>query len=148
MGLLDSSGEEPRSKVMRWTVSALLLVILTGLTLWYFLRFQTEKNTAAQFLQTLADGNTRRAYELWKPGPNYSYEMFLEDWGPTGEFGPVASFRVVTAAQPRSRSGTFASGVIVVVEISPKAPFDARTPGMKEVQIWVERRDQSLSFPP
>lgn len=148
MGLFDSDGEEPKSKIIRWTVSALLLVILSGFTAWYFLRFQTEKNTARQFFETLAAGDMKRAYELWQPGPSYTYELFLEDWGPTGEYGPVTSFRIVTADRPPSRSGGVASGVVVVVEVSPRAPFDGSTPGIKEVQLWVERKDQSLSFPP
>ena len=149
MGLLDSDAEEPKSKVLRWSITVLLLVVLSGLTAWFFLRYQTEKTTAAQFFAALAAGDTKRAYELWKPGESYTYERFLEDWGPSGEYGPVGSFRIVAAHRPTDRRTRMAaSGVVVVVEISPRAPFDASTPGIQEVQIWVERRDQSLSFPP
>ncbi len=149
MGLLDSDGEEPKSKVLRWSITGLLLVILTGFAAWYFLRYQTEKDTAARFFQALAAGDTQRAYQLWQPGPSYTYELFMQDWGPDGEYGPVGSFRIVTAERPTDRrTGLGASGVVVVVEVSPRAPFDGATPGIKEVQIWVERKDQSLSFPP
>lgn len=143
MGLLDSDAEEPQSKVLRWTVTGLLLVVLSGLTAWYFLRYQTEKNTARRFLEALSAGDTKKAYELWKPGPGYPYELFLEDWGPTGEYGPVRSFRIVDADRPKN-----ASGVVIAVEVSPQSPFDGSAPGVKEVRIWVERKDQSLGFPP
>lgn len=148
MGLFDSDSEEPKSKAIRLTITALLLVILTGLAAWYFLRFQTEKNTARRFLEALAAGDTRRAHELWQPGEGYPYERFMEDWGPQGEFGPVRSFRIVAAELPDGPSGTVASGVVVVVEVSPSAPFEGSTSGVKEVKLWVERKDQSLSFAP
>jgi hypothetical protein len=143
LGLLDSDAEEPQSKVLRWAVTGLLLVVLSGLTAWYFLRYQTEKNTARHFFEALAAGDTKKAFELWMPGPSYSYELFLEDWGPTGEYGPVRSFRIVGADRPKN-----ASGVVIVVEVSPQSPFDGSAPGVKEVRIWVERKDQSLGFPP
>jgi hypothetical protein len=40
----------------------------------------------------------------------------------------------------------------VTVEISPYSPYpdqnDPKSSRTKEVQIWVERSDKSLSFPP
>lgn len=143
MGLLDSSAEEPRSKAMRWAVIGMLLVILTGFFIWYLLRFQAEKESANRFFQALAAGDTRRAYELWQANPNYTYELFLSDWGPEGEFGPVRSFRIVAADRPKG-----ASGVVVVVEVCAITPFDGSDPSVKEVKIWVERKDQSLGFAP
>jgi len=143
MGLLDSSAEEPKSKAMRLAITGMLLVILASFAAWYLLRFQTEKETASRFFQALTAGDTRRAYELWQPNPSYTYELFLSDWGPEGEFGPVRSFRIVAAARPKN-----ASGVVVVVEVSAKAPFDGSEPGVKEINIWVERKDQSLGFAP
>ncbi len=61
----------------------------------------------------------------------------------------MKSYHIETAAAPK-RSG---SGVIVVVEVSPLAPFPddndaAKNRRTKEVRIWVETKDKSLSFPP
>jgi hypothetical protein len=49
-----------------------------------------------------------------------------------------------------SKGGT---GVVVVVELSeydtfPKSEETIKTARNREVQLWVERSDQSMSFPP
>jgi hypothetical protein len=143
VGLLDTGAEEPKSKALRLAITAVALLIGVSFLVWYLLRFQAEKEAAGRFFQALAAGDTKRAYELWQPNPNYSYELFLEDWGPEGEFGPVRSYRVVAAARPKN-----ASGVVVVVEVSAKAPFEGGDPSVKEIKIWVERKDKSLGFAP
>ena len=149
MGLFDSGSEEPRSKLRRYLLSGLALVALVGLAGWYLLRFQAEKKSVARFFDALAGGDTQRAYQIWKPSPSYSYKDFLEDWGPSGYYGPVKSYRIATA-QAAPKGG---SGVIVAVEISPYNPFPdekdvEKNRKTREVRIWVERKDQSLSFPP
>jgi len=143
VGLFDSGAEEPRSKARRLAISAIALVIATSFLIWYMLRYQEEKRAAARFFEALAAGDTKRAYELWQPNPSYSFEMFLLDWGPEGEFGPVRSYRIVAASRPKN-----ASGVVVAVEVSSKAPFDGGDPSVKEIKIWVERKDKSLGFAP
>ena len=151
MGLLDSSSEEPRSKLFRHAISLVVLILLVSSGIWYYaLRFHTEKKTVERFLDTLVAGNTQEAYRLWHPQPSYSYSDFLQDWGPSGYYGPVKSYHIVTAEEPRGRGP---SGVIVVVELSPYQPFPSDSDQekhrqTKEARIWVERSDQSLSFPP
>ena len=148
MGLLDSDSEEPRSKLRRYVISGLALVLLVSFSVWYLLRFYGEKKTAEQFLDALVAGDTQRAYQIWKPQGSYSYKDFLDDWGPTGYYGPVKSYHIEAALKPRD-----ASGVIVVVELSPYQPFPTdndpvKNRRTKEVRIWVEHKDKSLSFPP
>ena len=164
MGLFDSGSEEPRSKLRRYVLSGLALVALVVLTGWYLLRFQAEKKTVARFFDAVAAGDTEKAYgiwkvgksyksqsaaEIWKPGQSYSYQDFLEDWGPSGYYGAVKSYRIATA-QAAPKGG---SGVIVAVEVSPYTAFPdekdvEKNRKTKEVRIWAERKDQSLSFPP
>jgi len=148
VGLFDRDAEEPEAKLRRYILTGIALAALVAIGLWYVLRFHTEKKTAEGFLQALVASDTQQAYRIWKPQPTYSYQDFLEDWGPTGYYGPVKSYRIETAQQPKR-----ASGVIVVVAVSPYESFpeDNETEKhqrTKEVRIWVERKDQSLSFPP
>jgi hypothetical protein len=148
MGLLDGDSEEPKSKLRRYVVTGLILAIFLALGIGYLLRYYTEKKTVEQFLTALAAGNTEEAYRTWKAQASYTYQDFLQDWGPQGYYGPVKSFRVEAAEKLKG-----ASGVIVVVAVSPYGKFpdekDAeKNRYTKEVRIWVERRDQSLSFPP
>lgn len=150
MGLLDSTSEEPRSKLLRWIVSSLMLALLIAGAAWWAFRFYPEKQAAERFFQVLAAGDPARAYQLWHAQPSYSYRDFLDDWGPNGFYGPVRSYRVVTAQTPR---GEGASGVIVVVAVSPFQPFPSeedvtKSRRTKQVKIWVEFKDKSLGFPP
>ncbi len=149
MGLLDSGTEEPRSKGRRYAVTVVAFALLMALAIWYLLRFYPEKRAAEHFFDALATGDAQRAYQLWHPQPTYSYQDFLDDWGPTGYYGPVKSYRIESVQAP-PKGG---SGVIVVAELSPFQPFPADNDGAKnrrtkEVRIWVEHSDKSLSFPP
>ena len=149
MGLLDSTSEEPRSRLRRYIISTLALVLLVTFSAWYLFRFHGEKKAVARFFDALAAGDTQRAYQIWKPETSYSYKDFLDDWGPTGYYGPVKSYRIETAQKPREE----ASGVIVVVELSPYQPFPTdndpeKNRRTREVRIWVETKDKSLGFPP
>ena len=149
MGLLDSSSEEPRSKLRRYVITALALAALLTLGVGYVFRFYPEKKATERFFDALVGGDTQRAYQLWKPQPTYSYQDFLEDWGPSGYYGPVKSYRIEAAESPKHGG----SGVIVVIEISPYQPFPgdndaAKNRQTREVRLWVERSDKSLSFPP
>ena len=47
MGILDSGAEEPKSKALRYVISAVALVLLIALGLWYFLRYTAEKQRSS-----------------------------------------------------------------------------------------------------
>lgn len=149
MGLLDASPEEPRSKTRHLTIAAVALVLLIAGGLWYTFRFYPEKRAISRFFDALTAGDTARAYQLWKAGPSYTEKDFLDDWSPSGYYGPVKSYRIESVSSPKGGG----SGVIVVVEISPFAPFPSREDVVKsrrirEVRLWVETKDKSLSFAP
>ena len=147
MTLLDAS-EEPVSKARRYAISGIALLILSGLGVWYLLRFNSEKRTIQHFMDAVVAGNFEQGYQIWKPQGSYTYGDFLGDWGERGYYGPVQSYRIESLARPRNGG----SGVIVVVAISPFRPFpadnDPQSRRNREVRLWVERNDQSISFPP
>ena len=151
MGLLDSDSEEPKSKLRRWVISGLALGLLLGTGAWYLFRFYPEKRAIGRFFDALVAGDTQKAYHLWKQQntTSYSYQDFRDDWGPTGYYGPVKSYRIEDTQNPPHGG----SGVIVVVDISPYQPFPGNDDPVKGrrtrvVHLWVERGDKSLSFPP
>ncbi len=149
MGLLDSGPEEPKSKLRRYIITGVALVVLVALGLWYVLRFTPEKHTVTRFMDAVVAGDLQTAYQIWHPHASYPYQDFLSDWGPNGYYGPIKSYRIESAQAPRHGG----SGVIVTVEISPFAAFPSsddleKSRRTREVSIWVERSDQSLSFPP
>lgn len=148
MGLLDTTAEPPHPKFLRYLITTVVFIGLVIFGIWWLLRYHTEKQTVKHFLDTVVAGQTEQAYRIWKPKPSYDYKGFLDDWGPSGYYGPIRSYRIESAHQLPN-----ASGVIVVFEVSPYQPFpeeqDAtKQSKTKEVSIWVEFSDQSLSFPP
>jgi len=150
VGLFQTEIGQPRtSKKARYAITLSVLALLVVVAVWFFfLRFATEKRTVAHFLAAVAGGDFGHAYQLWHAEPSYSYNDFLQDWGPKGYYGPVRSFRITKVDQPKD-----GSGVIVDVELSPFTPFPdendvVKNRQTKEVRIWIERRDQSISFAP
>ena len=150
MSLLDPS-EEPNSRMRRWAISGVALIILLSFGAWYgwyLFFFMPERHTAQHFMNAVVAGDLPLGYQIWKPhGTSYSFDDFKMDWGDKGYYSPVKSYRIESAEVPKE-----GSGVIVIVEISPFEPFpqggDPRSGRNREVSLWVERSDQSLSFPP
>jgi len=148
VGLLDSSAEEPESKLLRYILTCAIFVGLLSWGTWWIFRFHKEKKTVEQFLNAVVANDLPQAYKIWKPASGYSYQDFAEDWGPSGYYGPIKSFHIETA---QKKSG--ATGIIVVVELSPYQPFPDTNDKVKhyrtkEVYLWVESRDLSISFAP
>src|SRR5579863_3896777 len=149
MGLLDAGAEEPKSKALRYVISGVVLVLLLGASMWYFLRYTPEKHTVERFMQAVISGDSQQAYQIWHPHASFSYQDFLSFWGPNGYYSPIKSYRIESAEVP-PKGG---SGVVITLELSAYDPFPKPEDGVKfaqnrEVQLWVERSDQSLSFPP
>lgn len=139
--------QPPPSRRKWYLLVGVLAVGVVGLLLWNAFRFHREQATIRRFLDTLIVGQYEQAYRLWHPQPSYSFNDFLQDWGPEGFYGPVRSYRIVDTRLPRN-----GSGVIVTVVLSPYRPFPTDDPvkarQSKEVRLWVERSDQSISFAP
>jgi hypothetical protein len=149
MGLLDAGPEEPKSRALRYVISAVALALLLGASMWYFLRYTPEKHTAENFMHAVATGDTQKAYQIWHPHASFSYQDFLSFWGPNGYYSPIKTYSIESAEVP-PKGGT---GVVVVVEISaydpfPKSEETVKSAQNREVQLWIERSDQSMSFPP
>jgi len=155
VGLLDSGPEEPQSKLLRYVISGVALAVLLAIGCWFLFRYTKEKRTVEHFLDAVVAGKMQQAYQIWHPHATYTYGDFVGDWGPLGYYGPVKSYHIESASEPASHGGggvDEVSGVVVTVEISPFAPFpdssDPKSDQTREVKIWVERSDLSLSYPP
>jgi hypothetical protein len=153
MSLLDGTETNPPSKAARYGITIGVAIVLGPLFfywLWFLYLHMPERRATENFLNALSSGNLQQAYTIWKPDPqHYSYKDFLEDWGDQGFYGPVKSYRLNSANAP-ARSG---SGIIVRVEVNPFSPFPdgsdlAKSRRTKEVRLWVESKDKSLSFAP
>ncbi len=147
MTLLDPPAYKPtKSRAMAFTIAALAIVAVV--VLWWTFRFFPETHVAKKFFDSVEAGDMAKAYELWKPGPRYSMQDFLADWGPTGYYGPVKSYKIGKAvSRPNS------SGIAITVYVSPFSPVpdanDAeKSQKTKTIELWVEKKDKSISFAP
>lgn len=131
---------------MAFTVAAVAFTALV--ILWFTFRYYPEKKATAQFFDALVAGDTHKAYDLWKPSASYTMSDFAADWGPSGYYGPVKSYKIMGAKAPKG-----GSSIAVNIAISPFSPMpDASDAGKSRltrvVTLWVLPSDKSLSFPP
>lgn len=124
------------------------VLIVSAIVLYFGFRYFPEKETADHFFGAVVAGDMNKAYELWKPSESYKMKDFVADWGPNGYYGPIKSYKIVSASSPKD-----ASGVILVVAVSPYSPM----PGVNEaekssktrfVDVWVDKNTKGFSFPP
>ena len=146
--LLNPRPERHHSKYLKYIVLGLILVFVLSATFWYLFRFHPETTTVNTFMEDVISGRYQDAYKLWKAGASYQYKDFLQDWGPSGYYGPVRSYAIVGTHEPGK-----ASGVIVVVDVSPFRPFPPNTDfekarKTKEVRLWVQFGDRTISYAP
>jgi hypothetical protein len=135
-----------KSHAMAITLGAVALVL--ALVLYFSFRYYPEKKATTHFFDAVVAGDTDKAYGLWKASANYKMNDFLADWGPQGYYGPVKSYKILSAKAPSD-----SASIEVIVAISPFSPFpdasDAdKSRKTKDVTLWVQRSDKSFSFPP
>jgi hypothetical protein len=148
MSLLEPPPEEKINKSRAMAFTAVALVAVLGVVLWFVFRYYPEKKVAGQFFDALVAGETDKAYALWKATPSYRKDDFLADWGPSGYYGPVKSYKIMGAKAPRK-----SDSVEVNVAISPYAPMPSESDAEKSrktrvVTLWITPSDKSFSFPP
>ena len=147
MSLLDPPTEKPQKpRVMAFTIAAVVLV--AAVILWFTFRYYPEKKAADHFFAAVASGDTSAAYTLWKPSASYSMNDFLADWGPSGYYGPVKSYKIMGAKAPEN-----SKSIAVNIAVSPYSPMPDSSDAEKSsktrvVTLWVQPSDKSFSFPP
>jgi hypothetical protein len=153
--LFDAAEQRPPSKIRRYIFTAVGVIVTIGVFvlvfpdyLWYPFVYYKEVNTVRHFVIDITKGDMQQAYQIWKPSPSYSFNDFMEDWGPAGYYGPVRSYRLGRPAHIKN-----GSGAEILLDVSPYQPFpNSNNPiqmnKTKEVRLWVEFKDQSIGFPP
>jgi hypothetical protein len=148
MAIFDAVEQKPPSKTQRYVITGVALVVIFSGVLWWMLRFHTEKVTIHHFMNAVIAGDMQEAYRIWKPSPSFSLRDFTDDWGTNGYYGPVKSFHMERPYRPRG-----GSAVAIKLELSPYQPFPddndmVKQSKTKEVTLWVQFNDQSISYPP
>jgi len=150
VSIFDTSEEHPPAKIRRYIITVVAFFVVAFLFVWYWLglRYYKEKGTIRQFMNAVVAGDMRGADRIWKPSPQYSFNDFLEDWGPNGYYGTIRSYKLGGVQGVKN-----GPSVAVVVEVSPFATFPSKGDEVKEnkiqkIVLWVDPKDQSITFPP
>jgi hypothetical protein len=146
MTLLDAQeydSEKARKRRNR-IISIVALLLIVVCVVWWN-RYWPEKRVARHFFDALQGQDYKTAYGIWMRDPDwarhpdrhpkYSFNDFYRDWGPGGEWGLIKTQRVYGA----STCGGGGSGVVVDVIVNERT---------EHAQVWVEKSDHTLSYPP
>jgi hypothetical protein len=146
MTLLDAKEydlEKDRKRKKR-IISAIVLVVILLAVGWWF-RYWPEEHIVGKFFDSLQRQDYKAAYGIWmrdpewqqhpERHPKYPFGDFYRDWGPGGEWGVIKTQKVYGA----STCPGGGSGVVVDVVVNDRA---------EHAQVWVEKSDKTLSFPP
>jgi hypothetical protein len=148
MGLFEPP-VETSSKTRHLKYVAGALILLAAVILYLTFRFYPEQRAGQRFFDALVAGDTKTAYQLWKPQPSYRIQDFLTDFGPYGYYGPIKSYKILKISEPRGSRNS----VAVDVAVSPFSPMpdasDAeKSRRTKVITVWMNTEDKSFSFPP
>jgi hypothetical protein len=132
---LDAYGadDERRNRIIKRVVIGVLVILAVATAAYLFFDNYREKKVVNHFLSLVNSGQFQAAYQSWgctasHPCPEYSYQKFLEDWGPK-QNGKDWKVSDVDGCP---------TGVVVTVD----------APGFDPQPLWVQRSDKSLSFSP
>jgi hypothetical protein len=139
---VDEVREKQRLKRRRIVIATVTFVVLLLGFLWWELRFWPEERSVNRFFAAVESQNFEQAYAIWMADPNwkqhpqkyerYTYNEFVRDWGPGGEFGAIHSHKI-------EHSSNGGSGAIIEIQINGRPVT---------TNLWVEKSDKSFSYPP
>jgi hypothetical protein len=137
-GYLDTYGvaDRKRAQIIKRVALFASIAAVVGLLLFLVFHNFKEKRIVSHFLDTVRSGNYQEAYQMWgctpaTPCRDYSFEKFMEDWGPKGQYANAKAARVTTI-------DSCGGGVIETLEFPNTEPFG----------LWVDRGTKILSFAP
>jgi len=137
----DSEKARKRRKQIISAIAILVIVLALG---WWF-RYWPDERIVGHFFDALQKQDYQTAYGIWmhdpqwarhpEEHPKYPFNDFYRDWGPGGEWGLIKTQRVYGASTCTGGG----SGVVVDVIVNERT---------EHAQVWVEKSDHTLSYPP
>jgi hypothetical protein len=146
MTLLDAKEYDPAKERKRKQriISAIAIVVILLAVGWWF-RYWPEERVAGHFFDALQKQDYETAYGIWMQDPSwkqhpqqhpkYLFNDFYRDWGSGGEWGLIKTQKVYGSSSCPGGG----SGIVVDVVVNDRA---------QHAQVWVEKRDKTMSFPP
>jgi hypothetical protein len=150
MALLDAKEYDPRPAKRMWRlIGAGVLIVILGLIAWRIFRYWPETHAVNKFFEALERKDFDAAYGIYNGDPDwkqhaakynqYPVSQFTLDWGPSSEYGVIASHKIDCATEPESKGFASPSGVIVVVVVNGRS---------QGTSLWVEKKNKSITTSP
>ncbi|MDP8982748.1 MAG: hypothetical protein M3O35_19395 [Acidobacteriota bacterium] len=140
-GYLEAYGAGEERRVRRTRLIKISLIVLVcagiiGAVLYAVFKNHAEEWKVKSFLDALRKPDYQAAYQMWgcneaHPCRDYSFDKFMEDWGPKSAHAGVAGARI-------GLSQSCGNGVLLRVDYQ----------GAEPVQLWVERSTKVVSYAP
>lgn len=133
MSLLDAKPPKPVTGVRKYIPLPLLIIILViiaslaAYALWDY----PEERAITTFLTTVQQGDFQKAYKLWQPSPSYTYNDFMHDWGPNGDYGKIQTFNILDSTSKGTET------VLITVTINHVNP---------PLALLVDRKTKGLAY--
>jgi len=146
MTLLDAQEYDPEKgrRRTRRIISTIAIVLIVAGVVWWN-RYWPEKHLVGKFFAALQAQDYKTAYAIWmqdpqwqqhpQEHPKYPFNEFYRDWGPGGQWGLIKTQKVYGASSCPGGG----SGVVVDVIVNERT---------EHAQVWVEKSDHTLSYPP
>jgi hypothetical protein len=151
MTLLDAQeydAAKARKRNVRIIATMVTVLIVAGFVWWN--RYWPEERVAGHFFAALQKQDYKAAYGIWMQDPDwqqhpqehpkYPFSEFYQDWGPGGQWGLIKTQKIYASSPCPTRGGdSGGSGVVVDVVVNDRT---------EHAQVWVEKSDKTLSYPP
>ena len=126
--------EERRNRIIKWIVLGCLIAVVLAIVLYFIFHNFPEKQVAKRFLSEVNSRNYAAAYREWgctteHPCPNYDYNRFMEDWGPSKKI-----------ASPWKIASVDGCRTFVTINVQAE--------GAELQSLAVQRNDHSLGYAP
>ena len=131
--IFDSEAPKPKKGIRKYWPLLVVIIVVGGVIAYFSLHNLPAKRVVANFLTQLQQGNYKEAYRLWQPAPDYTFDDFMHDWGPQGDYGKIREFRIIGA---QSKGNAL---VIVTVTINHQTPA---------LSLVVDRKTKGLAYSP
>ena len=150
VGLLDSGAEEPQSKALRYGISGVALALLFAAGAMVCASLHAGKTHRRAFHGRGGRGRYAAGLPDLASACGFSYQDFLSFWGPNGLLQPDQELPHRNRARCRQRAAAAWWWWSRSARTSHfRQPDDAvKSAQNREVELWVERSDQSMGFPP
>lgn len=135
------AGEERRSKLIKLTVWGTIAVLVLGTVAYFGFRNFSKRQKLDTFFELLKKQDYKTAYALWgctdqTPCRDYSFDRFMEDWGPKSPAAKPESVELVSKATCGPMFSP--TGILRIYKFPPDY----------SVSLWVDSGDGNIGFAP